>query len=71
VGRLILDQALIADKKAKELGADHFDYPFYFGKVQAARYFLKNVVPNVMATAGIVKEADSSVLDVPIAAFEF
>ncbi|MGE5389484.1 MAG: acyl-CoA dehydrogenase [Deltaproteobacteria bacterium] len=70
-GRLILDQALIADKKAKEVGADHFDYPFYFGKVQAARYYLKNVVPNVMATAGIVKEADSSVLDIPVEAFEY
>ncbi len=70
-GRLILDQALLADKRAKEVGPDHFDYAFYFGKVQAARYYLRNVVPNVWAVAEIVKDGDTSVLDVPIEAFEY
>jgi len=70
-GRLILDQALLADKKAKEVGADHYDYEFYTGKVLAARYYLRNVVPNVWAVAEIVKDGDTSVLDIPIGAFEY
>ena len=70
-GRLILDQALLADKKAKEVGADHYDYEFDTGKVLAARYYLRNVVPNVWAVAEIVKDGDTSVLDIPIGAFEY
>ncbi len=70
-GRLILDQALLADKKARELGADHFDYNFYVGKVAAARYYVRNVVPNVWSVAEIVADGDSSALDVPIAAFDY
>jgi len=70
-GRLILDQALLADKKAKELGADHYDYNFYTGKVATARYYLRNVVPNVWATAEIVIDGDSSAIDVPVDVFEY
>ena len=70
-GRLILDQALLAAKKAQEVGPDHFDYEFYTGKVLAARYYLRNVVPNVWAVAEIVKDGDTSVLDIPIGAFEY
>ena len=28
---LLLDQALVAEKKIAELGTDHYDYPFYPG----------------------------------------
>lgn len=70
-GRLILDQALLADKKAKELGPDHYDYNFYNGKVATARYYLRNVVPNVWAVSEIVIDADTSALDVPIDVFEY
>ena len=38
-GYCILDQALLA-KRAQEVGEDHYDYPFYSGKVAAARYYL-------------------------------
>ncbi len=70
-GRCILDQALVAAKKAKEVGEGHFDYEFYVGKVQAAKYYLRNVVPNVWAIAEIVADGDTSALDVPIGAFDF
>ncbi|MDR1160148.1 MAG: acyl-CoA dehydrogenase [Syntrophomonadaceae bacterium] len=70
-GSLILDQALIADKRVQELGPDHYDNDFYSGKVASARYYLCNVVPNVMALAGIVESADTSVIDVPIGAFDY
>ncbi|WP_276619827.1 acyl-CoA dehydrogenase C-terminal domain-containing protein [Syntrophomonas wolfei] len=61
-GKLLLEQALIADKKAKELGKDHYEYKFYAGKVAAARYYLLNEVPHVANVAEIVKIADTSVL---------
>ncbi|MDR3601964.1 MAG: acyl-CoA dehydrogenase [Desulfosporosinus sp.] len=70
-GRQILDQAVLADKKAKEVGPDHFDYKFYTGKVATAKYYVRNVVPNVWAVAEIVIDGDTSALDVPVDVFEY
>lgn len=70
-GMVILSQALVAQRKLQEINADHFDYGFYVGKVAAARYYLMNIVPNVWAVAEIVKTGDTSVLDVPVEAFEY
>ncbi|MDD4390443.1 MAG: acyl-CoA dehydrogenase [Eubacteriales bacterium] len=70
-GRLILDQALLANAKANELGPEHFDYNYYTGKVAAARYYLMNVVPNVCIAADIIAYGDTSSLDVPVNAFEY
>ncbi len=70
-GRCILDQALLAAKKAEELGPDHYDYNFYVGKVMSAKYYLRNVVPNVWAVAEIVKDGDRSALDIPLEAFDY
>ncbi|MEN6389672.1 MAG: acyl-CoA dehydrogenase [Syntrophomonas sp.] len=70
-GRLILDQALLAQKRATEVGADHFDYNFYAGKVAAARYYLMNVVPNVCIAADIIASGDKSVLDVAVESFDY
>ncbi|MDR1617134.1 MAG: acyl-CoA dehydrogenase [Syntrophomonadaceae bacterium] len=70
-GSLILEQALIADKRAKELGPDHYDHDFYSGKVASAKYYLCNVVPNVISLAGIVESADTSAIDIPVGAFDY
>ena len=70
-GRQILDQAVLADKKAKEVGQDHFDYKFYTGKVATAKYYVRNVVPNVWAVAEIVIDGDTSAIDVPVDVFEY
>lgn len=70
-GMLILDQALLADRKAREIGHKHYDYNFYIGKVAAARYYLLNVVPNVMYIASVVENADTSALDIPIEALDY
>lgn len=70
-GSLLLDQALLAAKRVKELGPNHYDYPFYAGKAAAAKYYLNNVVPNVMATAGIIKNGDTSAINIPIEAFDY
>ncbi|NLW43814.1 MAG: acyl-CoA dehydrogenase, partial [Syntrophomonadaceae bacterium] len=67
----LLDQALIAQKRADELGPDHWDYHFYYGKVLSARYYLRNVVPNVSLIARLVKEGDDTVIQAPIEIFEY
>jgi alkylation response protein AidB-like acyl-CoA dehydrogenase len=67
----ILEQGMIAKKRAEELGPDHFDYDFYIGKVYSARYYLNNVVPQVWTIADIVKEGDTSALDIPVSSFDY
>jgi len=67
----ILEQALIAQKRAEEVGADHYDYEFYTGKVYSARYYVNNVIPQVWLTADIVKEGDDSALQIPLGAFDY
>lgn len=63
-GYSILDQAVIAKKKMDEYGKDHYDYAFYNGKVQAAKYFARNIMPQVFLTRDIIKDGDTSVLDI-------
>lgn len=70
-GRCILDQALLALQKAKEVGPEHYDYNFYVGKVLSAKFYLRNVVPNVMTVAAIIKDGDTSALDIPLEAFDY
>jgi hypothetical protein len=67
--KLLLDQALIAQKKVDALGAEHFDYPFYAGKVASAKFFCHNILPNVGAILRVIKEGDNSVMEVPEATF--
>ncbi len=67
----ILDMALIADRQAKELSPEHYDYNFYIGKVMSARYYLRNVVPSVWNIAEIVRDGDISALEIPIESFDF
>ncbi|MDO4540726.1 MAG: acyl-CoA dehydrogenase [Syntrophomonadaceae bacterium] len=68
---VLLEMALIADKRIKELGQDHYDYNFYYGKVLSATFFCKNVLPQAFCIAEIVKEGDESVLQIPIESFDY
>ncbi|MDO4540727.1 MAG: acyl-CoA dehydrogenase [Syntrophomonadaceae bacterium] len=70
-GRCILDQAVIACARAKEVGPDHYDYNFYIGKVMSAKYYLRNVVPNVWALEELISDADDSVLQIPVESFDY
>ena len=70
-GYCLLDQALIAQKRVDELGPEHWDYHFYYGKVLSARYYLRNVVPNVSLVARLVKEGDDTIIQAPIEIFEY
>lgn len=66
--QLLLEQALLAQKKIDELGKDHYDYAFYNGKVMAAKYFAKNILPNIFNLLEVMKEADTSVIEIEEAA---
>ncbi len=62
---LLMDQALVAQKKIAELGKEHFDYVFYAGKLASASFFVKNILPEIGALAEVLKNADTTVLEVP------
>lgn len=70
-GYFLLEQGLIAKKRMEELGADHYDYNFYYGKLLSCRYYVRNVVPNVWHLLEIVSGADSSCMDAPIEIFQY
>lgn len=63
-GRLILDQGLLADSKLKELGEDHFDAKFYKGKVASARFYVKNVVPQIGFVRRVFEIGDTTAIDI-------
>jgi hypothetical protein len=67
--RLLLEQALIAEKQLEQLAADHYDYPFYQGKVNTAKFFTRNILPELSFTLKVVKEGDTSALDIVEPAF--
>ncbi|MBF7082723.1 acyl-CoA dehydrogenase [Desulfallas sp. Bu1-1] len=63
-GSLLLEQAAVALQKIQELGENHFDYPFYQGKVQTARFYIRNIVPEIFKIAEIIKDCDTSAVDI-------
>jgi alkylation response protein AidB-like acyl-CoA dehydrogenase len=69
VGWMLLDGAVIAHAKAAEVAAGHPDAAFYAGKVSAALYFARNVLPGVEDKARVLHDEDTTALDIPDAAF--
>jgi alkylation response protein AidB-like acyl-CoA dehydrogenase len=67
IGWLLLRQAAIALQKAP--AAPVRDLPFYTGKVAAASWFAKNVLPVLSAQRAIVEATDLALMDVPEEAF--
>ncbi len=68
-GRLILDQAVLADKKLKEVGEDHYDAPFYQGKIASAKFYVMNIVPQVFNIKMIFELGDASAIEMSEEAF--
>ncbi|HAA08930.1 MAG: acyl-CoA dehydrogenase [Syntrophomonadaceae bacterium] len=68
-GQLLLEQALVAQAKIDELGKEHHDYAFYNGKVNSARYYLHDIVPNIFRTLEVIKDGNTAVLDIEEEAF--
>ena len=51
------------------LAKENADTAFYIGKVAAARYFIKHVVPEVDAAVKAIKSEDLSMIDIPDESF--
>ncbi len=69
IGWLLLEAAVIAEKAAEALPAEHADRAFYLGKRYAALYFVGNVVATVPQKAQMIGKEDRTPLDIPTAAF--
>ncbi|HQG66921.1 MAG TPA: acyl-CoA dehydrogenase, partial [Smithella sp.] len=67
--KLLLEQALICQKKVEEIGKENFEYPFYAGKVASAKFFCHNILPIVGTIQRVIKEGDNSIMEAPEAAF--
>jgi alkylation response protein AidB-like acyl-CoA dehydrogenase len=68
IGWLLLRQAEVA-QAALEAGASEKDRDFYEGKVAAAKFFARNVLPKIAAERQIAEATDNALMDVPESAF--
>ncbi|HZK85070.1 MAG TPA: acyl-CoA dehydrogenase C-terminal domain-containing protein, partial [Desulfosporosinus sp.] len=62
----LMQQALVAQEKLAQ-GMGEAD--FYKGKISSAQFYLRNIVPDVMATARIIQDYDTSAMEIPEGAF--
>ncbi len=69
VGWMLLEGAAIALAKKASVAAGHPDAAFYDGKVAAALYYARNVLPGVEFKAKLMGDEDKSALDISDAAF--
>ncbi len=69
VGWMLLQGAAIALEKKKSVAAGHPDAAFYDGKVAAALYYARNVLPGVEFKARLMGDEDKSPLDIADASF--
>ncbi len=69
VGWLLLEGAVVGDKALASADPKHPDHAFYTGKVAAAQFFAKNVLPGVEHKAQLLADEDKSPLEIPDAAF--
>jgi alkylation response protein AidB-like acyl-CoA dehydrogenase len=69
VAWLLLEGAVVASAALEKIDAQHPDRTFYTGKLAAATYYAKNVLPGVEHKAQLLAEEDKSPLDIPDAAF--
>jgi hypothetical protein len=68
-GMLLLDQAILAAAKLKELGDGHHDANFYKGKIASAKFYVMNHVTDIFAFEKAMKSGDRSAIDIPEASF--
>ena len=54
----LLEAACVAQRRLRTLAPDHEDNAFYRGKLKCARYFIRNVLPRVAATAELIAQAE-------------
>jgi alkylation response protein AidB-like acyl-CoA dehydrogenase len=69
VGWLLLEGAVIAKEKKKGVAAGHPDLAFFDGKIAAALFFARNVLPGVELKARLMGDEDKSPIEIPDAGF--
>jgi hypothetical protein len=69
MAEVILQQGLIARDKLAQVDAESSDAVFYKGKVETAKYFCRNILPNVFARHTVLQQEDTSAVDIPEDAF--
>jgi hypothetical protein len=69
VGWMLLEGAVTAQEKLKGVAADHPDHAFYSGKIHAANFFARNVLPTVADKARLLEDEDKSPIEISDAAF--
>ncbi|WP_042405719.1 acyl-CoA dehydrogenase [Streptacidiphilus carbonis] len=69
IGWLLLRQAAVAQARLDEGGTSEKDTAFYQGKVAAARFFSRTVLPTVHAQRLIAEGIDNAIMEIPEAAF--
>jgi alkylation response protein AidB-like acyl-CoA dehydrogenase len=69
VGWLLLEQAAIAEAKAKDVAEGHPDRAFYAGKRAAGIYYAKAVLPSVVTKAMVIAAADTTPIEIEDASF--
>lgn len=69
MAQLMLEQGLMARDKLKAVDTESSDGIFYKGKMETAKYFCRNILPNVFARHMALELEDTSSLDIPEAAF--
>jgi len=65
VAQCLMEQAVIAQARIAELPEDHFDRPFYLGKVAAARYWANRVLPQTALATELLEAGDTICIDCP------
>lgn len=65
MSQLLLEQGLIAREKFEGIKSETADGIFYKGKMETARYFCRNMLPNIFGRLVAASQADSSALDIP------
>ena len=68
IGWLLLRQAEVA-KTALDAGPSEKDRDFYQGKIAAASFFARTVLPKLAAERAIAEATDNALMDVPESAF--
>ena len=69
MAQLMLEQGLIAREKLSQTDAGSSSGVFYRGKMETAKYFCRNILPNVFARHMSLQQEDTSALDISEEAF--
>jgi alkylation response protein AidB-like acyl-CoA dehydrogenase len=69
VAWMLLEGAVVADAAKAKVDAAHPDHAFYTGKIQAALFYARNILPGVEHNAQLLADEDKSPLEIPDAAF--